>query len=77
MGRKFGGAPPPFWGGGAGSPSNTKSPGPISIASAEMLKPRGQTGLEARLASRPKIWPRPQALGLGLDLGLERLWLRP
>jgi len=26
MGRKFGGTPPPFWGGGAGSPSNTKSP---------------------------------------------------
>ena len=28
MGRKFRGAPLPVWAGGAGSPSNTKSPGP-------------------------------------------------
>ena len=39
--RKFGGPPPTFWGGGAGTPSNTKSPGlrPTSIASGILMRP--------------------------------------
>jgi len=35
----------------------------------EMLSPRGQSGLEAKIlasASASKLWPRPQTFGLGL-----------
>ena len=36
---------------------------------------RGQSGLEAKVASRPKFWPqpRPRSFGLGLGLGLKHL----
>jgi len=46
MGRKFWEGSAPFWGGGAGSPSNTKSPG---------LSP---TSIPSGILIHPAIWPQ-------------------
>jgi len=51
--------------------SDTKSSGP--------KWPRGQNfGLEAKVASRPKFWPRPRPRNFGLGLAaVSRFWPRP
>jgi len=57
MGQKFGGGLCPFFWGGAGSPSSTKSPGPRPTS-----KPSG-------ILVHPAVWPQ-QALAENWGVGL-------
>ena len=57
MGRKLGTrAPPPFWGEGAGSQSNTKSPG---------LRP---TSMSSAILVHPAVWPQNMGRKFGGSL---------